>query len=102
MSQKKIDSKAMSDKAASSTDVSRRNVLRGGALTMGGAVVLATAMTAQRAEAKMAQTAAGYQATPKDGKSCDSCSLFITPASCKLIDGAISPSGYCRFYVKKS
>ncbi len=102
MSQKKIDSKAMFDMAQSSTNVSRRNVLRGGALTMSGAVVLATAMTAQRAEAKMAQKAAGYQTTPKDGQSCDSCALFITPASCKLVDGAVSPSGYCRFYVKKN
>jgi hypothetical protein len=102
MSQEKNDSKAMSDPAQSSTHVSRRNVLRGSALTLGGAVVLATTMTAQRAEAKMAQKAAGYQATPKDGQSCASCALFVAPASCKLVDGDVSPTGYCRFYVKKS
>ena len=102
MSQGKIDSEAKPDTELSSTHVSRRNVLRSSALTMGGALVLATAMTAERAEAKMAQKAAGYQATPKDGQSCGSCALFVAPASCKLVDGEVSPSGYCRFYVKKS
>lgn len=81
--------------------VSRRALLRGATLTAGGAL-LAGAITAQPAEAKMAPTAAGYQTSPKDGKSCSGCSLFQAPSSCRLVDGTISPNGYCRFFVKKS
>lgn len=82
--------------------VSRRAVLRGATLTAGGAAILAAGLSAQPAEAKMAETAAGYQASAKDGKSCSTCSLFEAPSSCKLVDGTISPNGYCRFYIKKS
>lgn len=84
-----------------SKNVSRRSVLRGATLA-GGAAILATAMTAQEAEAKMAQQAAGYVAVSKTDKQCGNCQLFEAPASCKLIAGVISPKGYCRFYVKKS
>ena len=82
-------------------DLSRRNVLRGVTLTAGSAALLA-ALTTQRAEAKMKQEAAGYQATPKDGQRCSGCTVFVAPASCRLVDGTISPDGYCRFFVKKS
>ncbi len=84
------------------TDVSRRSLLKGATVVAGSAALVAVAATTQRAEAKMAQTAAGYQASPKDGKSCKDCALFIAPSSCKLVDGNISPSGWCRFYVQKS
>ena len=81
--------------------LSRRQLLRGAAIAAGGAAVLAG--TVMPAEAKMAQEAAGYQATPaKDGSNCASCALFIAPASCTLVDGAVSPDGWCRFYSKKS
>ncbi len=82
--------------------VSRRTVLRGATLAAGGAALLATTISAQRAEAKMAQQGAGYVATSKTDQHCDNCSLFQAPSSCKLVDGTISPNGYCRFYVKKS
>jgi hypothetical protein len=60
-------------------------------------------VAAQRAEAgTMTQKAAGYQATPKGDQRCDGCALFVTPSSCKLVAGDISPAGWCRLYVKKS
>jgi hypothetical protein len=93
---------AVAETAHQPTDVSRRNLLRGATLAAGGAAFLAATMTAQRAEAKMAQTAAGYQTTPKDGKRCSDCAVFVAPSSCRLVDGTISPEGYCRFFVKKS
>ncbi len=89
-------------KAVAPGDVSRRNVLRSATIVASGAALFAAAITTQRAEAKMAQTAAGYQTSPKDGKKCADCALFIAPASCRLIDGTISPDGYCRFFVKKN
>jgi len=42
-----------------------------------------------------------YQDSPKDGKQCDGCKLFIAPNACKTVDGAISPQGWCALWVKK-
>jgi hypothetical protein len=86
---------------SASTDISRRSVLRGATLAAGGAII-AAGITTQPAEAKMTTTAAGYVDTSKTAEQCSNCSLFIEPSSCKLVDGTISPKGYCRFYVKKS
>lgn len=88
----------MSDSRISS--LSRRQILRGAAVAAGGAAALIGA--SGPAQAKMAQSAAGYQDKPKGDQSCASCALFSPPASCNLVDGKISPSGWCRFYSKKS
>ena len=85
---------------AGNLSVSRRQLLQGAAMTVGGAVMVVAAV--RPAEAKMAQTAAGYQAKPKDGASCANCTLFKPPSSCTLVDGTVSPDGWCRFYSKKS
>ena len=53
------------------------------------------------ADAKIAQTGVRYQDSPKDGKQCDGCKLFIAPNACKTVDGAISPQGWCALWVKK-
>jgi hypothetical protein len=52
--------------------------------------------------AKLAQSAAKYQGSPKDGKQCDGCKLFVAPNSCKSVTGDISPSGWCALWVKKA
>ncbi len=84
-------------------EVSRRSLLQKATVMVGGAAVAATAMTATSARAdKMAQTAAAYQPKPKDGQQCDGCGLFQAPASCQLVDGTISPTGWCKFWAKKS
>ena len=94
--------KAASKTICQTSDVSRRSLLRGATLAAGGAVFVAATMTAQRADAKMMPMAAAYQSAPKDGQRCEDCGLFVAPSSCKLVDGMISPTGYCRFFVRKS
>jgi anaerobic selenocysteine-containing dehydrogenase len=85
------------------TEVSRRSLLKNATIMAGGAAVLTTAMTATSAQAdKMAQAAAAYQTKPKDGAQCDGCALFQGPSSCQLVDGTISPSGWCKFWAKKN
>ncbi|HWY60522.1 MAG TPA: hypothetical protein VNW15_01345 [Rhizomicrobium sp.] len=80
--------------------ISRRMLFRHAATTIGGlAALLGTGLPAQ---AKMSLQAAGYQATPKGDQNCAGCTLFNAPASCTLIDGAVAPSGWCRFYAKKA
>jgi hypothetical protein len=76
--------------------VSRRTVLMAAA---GAAPLLA--LTGGEAEAKLAQASVKYQTTPKDGHQCDGCIQFVAPNSCKLVDGDISPTGWCSLWVKK-
>ena len=78
--------------------VSRRTVLIAAA---GAAPLLALGATGAHA-AKLAQSAVKYQASPKDGKQCDGCNLFVAPSSCKSVDGTISPKGWCSLWVKKA
>ena len=77
--------------------VSRRTVLIAAA---GAAPVLALAATGAQA-AKLAQSAVKYQDSPKDGKQCDGCKLFVAPNACKSVAGDVSPSGWCALWVKK-
>jgi hypothetical protein len=50
----------------------------------------------------MAQKAVEYQDTPKGDQECSNCSLFQDPNACTLVDGEISPKGWCKFWVKKA
>ena len=58
------------------------------------------ALAAGRAEAgpKVAQSAAHYQPTPKEGQACAGCYAFVAPNQCKFLAGEISPSGWCRLW----
>lgn len=86
----------MSDRSKSAR-VSRRTVLIGAA----GATSFLALMNGG-AEAKMAPSSVKYQASPKDGKQCDGCNLFVAPSSCKSVAGDISPKGWCALWVKKA
>ena len=75
--------------------VSRRDFL---VVAVGSGAIVGVGLTASPAVAKMAPKAASYQPTPKGDQSCASCANFQPPASCKLVDGSISPSGWCTLY----
>jgi hypothetical protein len=76
--------------------VSRRTIL----VAAAAAAPLVTLMSGE-AQAKLAQAAVKYQPDPKDGHQCDGCIQFVAPNSCKLVDGDISPTGWCALWVKK-
>lgn len=84
--------------------VSRRQMLRGTAIAAGAATLTAATLgaTAARAQTKISQAQAAYQATPKNGQSCATCTLFQAPSSCSAVDGTISPAGWCKLYQKKA
>lgn len=84
----------------SETDVTRRHMLLGAAIATGAGVALLAG--GQPAEAKMSQKAAKYQAAPKNSQQCSTCTHFKAPSSCDVVDGTISPSGWCQLYAKKS
>jgi hypothetical protein len=81
--------------------ISRRRLLSGTALALSAA---ATAAVASRAAAqeKMSQADAKYQGTPKGDQRCDGCMLFQAPSACKVVEGQISPGGWCQLFVKKA
>lgn len=85
-------------------DVSRRSALRRFAMVAGGASVFGTAALSGRALAadKMAQSAVAYQASPQGAEACENCLLFEKPAACKVVEGNISPGGWCKIYAKKT
>ncbi|MGD1015064.1 MAG: high potential iron sulfur protein [Roseiarcus sp.] len=78
--------------------LNRRSLLLAAA---GAAPLLAIGATGVGA-AGLPQAAVGYQASPKDGKQCDGCNLFVAPNSCKQVQGEISPTGWCKLWVKKA
>jgi hypothetical protein len=85
-------------------EVSRRSLLRSFALTAGGAGMVGTGVGGSRAAAaqtKMTQLLVAYQTTPKGDQRCDNCTQFLPPASCKLVEGTIAASGWCKIYEKK-
>ena len=89
----------------SASPMSRRQILRGAAVAAGSVGVVAAtlgATTNQAHAAKISQAAAAYQTAAKGDQSCINCALFQAPSSCSVVDGTISPSAWCKFYVKKS
>jgi hypothetical protein len=73
--------------------------------TLVAAALAATSFISARgagAGTKVSQSAVRYQKTAKDGQECDECTHFSAPRACEVVDGAISPHGWCRLWVKKA
>ena len=60
------------------------------------------------AQGKATKEAMHYQDRPKDGQQCATCIQFIPGAKpgasgeCQIVEGPISPNGWCIEYIKKS
>jgi hypothetical protein len=82
--------------------ITRRAYSRGAA-TSPGAAAAATIIPikvayAQKADKKSMQ----YQDSPKNGQECDQCTYFQAPNKCGIVEGDISPKGWCvAFNAKK-
>ena len=79
-------------------EVTRRNFLRGAATAVAGAAIPIRFAHAQQKASKQAMQ---YQDTPKNGQQCDQCMHFEPPKSCKVVEGDISPKGWCVAWAKK-
>ena len=86
-------------------DMTRRQALKAIALpalaaAMGGAMVAT-------AEAKASKAAVKYQDRPKGSAKCSGCKFFTAGktksamGTCSIVDGAISPNGWCTAYTKR-
>ena len=81
--------------------ISRRIVLTGTAVALGVAAA-AEVVSQATAQEKISQPDAKYQGTPKGDQRCDGCMLFQPPNACKVVQGEISPSGWCQLFTPKS
>ncbi len=91
----------MNNSNHSRSAISRRVVITGTALAVGAAATGA-AVTRASAQQKISQANAKYQDHPNDNHQCDGCIQFQPPNACKIVEGTISPKGWCQFFGAKS
>src|SRR5215470_3488174 len=65
---------------------------------IGASVLVYGALRPASAVIKISQKAVAYQDHPEGDKRCDKCIQFQPPNACKIVDGSISPNGYCRLF----
>jgi secreted PhoX family phosphatase len=88
--------------------ISRRTLLKGAAAATCVALVSAFTGKAFAATVKATKDAAKYQDKPNGDKKCSNCNLFIpgktstADGACQVVEGSISPEGYCALYIKKA
>lgn len=76
---------------------SRRRLLTAAAGIAGAGLALA-ATPALAAGSKMSPASVSYRDKPQGSARCDGCNQWQAPAACKVVSGAISPSGWCSIY----
>ncbi len=68
-----------------------------------GAPATSTDSAAPAAAAKVSQASVQYQSQPKGELKCGDCTNFIAGSNtCKLVDGQVSPGGWCVLWAKKA
>jgi hypothetical protein len=77
-------------------DRSRRKVVRAAVAAVSAGLLLRIART--QASEKMTRQQAEYQDTPNGIYSCGVCTLFEQPKSCKVVEGEVSPDGWCKAF----
>ena len=77
-------------------DRSRRKVIR--AVVAGTSAGLLFRISRTQAAEKMTKQQAEYQDTPNGIYSCGLCTLFDKPKSCKVVEGDVSPNGWCKLF----
>jgi hypothetical protein len=87
--------------------ISRRWFVKSAALLAGGAAMTALHSRPAAAQQKVSQAAMQYQGTPNGTKECANCLQFVpgktadANGSCKVVEGSISPHGYCIAWAAK-
>jgi hypothetical protein len=89
----------MSDEAEGrGSALSRRALLRKALGALGAAAVIPAQAGPAAAVIKISQAAVAYQDHPNGDKRCGKCLQFQPPSSCRMVDGPVSPQGYCRIF----
>ena len=80
-----------------STSVGRRKLVCGIIASVSARLMRATVAPANARE-KMSKQEAEYQESPKDIRMCATCTLFEPPRACKVVEGDVSPYGWCKAF----
>jgi hypothetical protein len=80
-----------------SISLARRTLVRGAIAGVAAGLTGAT-IAPVNAREKMSKQEAEYQDSPKDIRMCATCTLFEPPKSCKVVEGDVSPSGWCKAF----
>lgn len=85
---------------------SRRGLLQAAALAIGAAAANGVMSRAQAEEEikegdKVKKTEAQYQPRPKGQQRCEICLQFERPGKCKIVQGPISPNGWCQYFAAR-
>ncbi|HQT64843.1 MAG: hypothetical protein B7Z75_08225 [Acidocella sp. 20-57-95] len=83
-------------------NTSRRTALKAGLAVIAGSSAVAVAGRAKAQSAKAAQSTVGYQAKPNNGQQCSTCTQFVAPNACQIVDGVIAPDAWCQLYSPKA
>jgi hypothetical protein len=91
-------------------DPSRRRLFRQGAVIASGVALggLVLKVEAPAQGSKVSKGVAKYQDKPQGTQQCERCVQYIpgkTPSAdgtCKIVEGGISPKGWCMFFTPKS
>src|SRR5262249_32069464 len=82
--------------------LSRRELLASGLVAVPVTAALITLRPEPAAaQQKMAQKLVQYQKTPKNNQKSSICLHFVPPASCKVVEGKIDPTGWCSLFAPK-
>jgi hypothetical protein len=65
---------------------------------LGGAASLALGPRGATAQPKMTRAQAQYQDEPKGIMMCGTCTLFLPPAGCKVVEGDVAVTGWCNAF----
>jgi hypothetical protein len=65
---------------------------------LGVVALVGTPQKSLASDEKQSKQAVEYQDNPKGIQMCATCTLFAAPRSCKVVEGDISPNGWCKVY----
>lgn len=86
-----------------SVKLSRRSLLRN--IGIGGTALAATTLASVRgsqADGKIPKNQARYQTGSNGDRQCAVCTHFTAPSSCDIVEGDVSPQGWCQFFGRKA
>jgi hypothetical protein len=83
--------------------LSRRSMLRAVALLAGATLTPSIFSTGNAvAQQKVSKESVKYQDKPNGDKQCSNCLNFLPNNNCKVVEGTVSPQGYCIAWAKKA
>jgi hypothetical protein len=77
-------------------DRSRRRLMR--TVAAGLSACLLPRSSPAAASDRMTRQQANYQDSPNGIYSCAVCTLFEAPKTCKVVEGDVSPDGWCKAF----